>query len=313
MNEFIVKNLQVLLMALALFGSIGYALTGFSRYDNKDGERSTAYAWKKGRRAGVLLVVGVTLAAAFPVVPAGHRGVVFGMNEGVMQEELGEGLNTIVPYWQRVHNMNVRTQLFDYESFVQTKDLQEVTLPIAINYYVAPTMAAQVFQEVGFDYESIIIEPAAFQASTEAAGQIIAEDIAFSRAQLAADIRIIMSAKLAPQGIVVGRVSVKDAVFDNDFIAAIKAKVIATQKAEESLRLVDVAENEAEQVRRTASGDADALARIGEGEKGAIIFVAEALGFTPEEYLLWLRLGAWNGALPATVLSEGSDVIVDLP
>jgi hypothetical protein len=77
--------------------------------------------------------------------------------------------------------------------------------------------------------------------------------------------------------------------------------------------LVDVAQNEAEQVRREASGNADALVFMGQGEGSAIIFVAEALGFTPEEYLLWLRLGAWNGQLPATVLSEGGDVILDLP
>jgi regulator of protease activity HflC (stomatin/prohibitin superfamily) len=313
MNEFIVKNLQVLLMALALFASMGYAFTGISRYDDDDGERSTRYEWKKMKRAGVLLVIGVTLAAAFPVVPAGHRGVVFGLNQGVMQEELDEGLNTVIPYWQRVHNMNVRIQLFEYESFVQTKDLQEVTLPIAINYHVIPSASPAVFQRVGFDYERIILDPAAFQASTQAAGRILAEDIAFSRAKLAFDIQTIMSNKLFPQGIVIQRVAIKDAVFDKDFIAAIKAKVIATQKAEESLRLVEVAKNEADQVRAEASGNADALVFMGQGEGSAIIFVAEALGFSPEEYLLWLRLGVWDGQLPDTVLSEGSDVIVDLP
>ena len=313
MNEFIVKNLQVLLMALAFFASMGYAMTGIDRYDDDDGERSTRYEWKKLKRAGVLLGVSLTLAATLAYVPAGHRGVIMDAGGGVNMDELGEGANLVVPIWQRVHNMNVRTQLFNYESFVQTKDLQEVTLPIAVNYHIEPAASAQVFQEVGFDYERLVLDPAAFQASTQATGQILAEDIAFSRAQLALDMQDIMAVKLAPLGIVVERVAIKDAVFDGDFIAAIKAKVIADQKAEESLRLVDVAENEAEQVRRTASGTADALARIGEGERDALIAVASALGFTPEEYLLWLRLGACDGRLPATVLSEGSDVIVDLP
>jgi regulator of protease activity HflC (stomatin/prohibitin superfamily) len=209
--------------------------------------------------------------------------------------------------------MNVRTQVYEYESFVQTLDLQEVTLPIAINYSVIPDQASELYQEVGQSYVETIIAPAAFQASTEAAGKIEAAAIAQSRAELAQSIGTILAPQLAAHGIFVEFVSVKDAVFDTDFIAAIKAKVIAEQKAEESLRLVQVATNNAESVRRTASGDADALAFLGAGEGIAISEVSSALGFTTQEYLLWQRLQQWNGKLPDTVLGSGNDVIVDLP
>jgi len=212
-----------------------------------------------------------------------------------------------------VQNMNVRTQVYEYSSFVQTLDLQEVTLPIAVNFTVIPDRASELYQEVGQSYVETIIAPAAFQASTEAAGKIAAASIAQSRAELARSIALILAPQLASHGILVEYVSVKDAVFDDQFIASIKAKVIAEQKAAESLNLVEVAKNDAESVRKTASGTADALALLGAGEGAAIQSVSNALGFTTEEYLLWQRLQRWNGTLPATVLGSGSDVIVDLP
>jgi len=312
MKEFIIGNMQILLMGLVLLISVGYSLSGLSRYEAEDGERSTAYDWKTGRRSLTFFAVGIVFTSALAFVPAGNRGVVFDQATGVQAEVKGEGLTVVLPFWQNVQNMNVRTQVYEYTSFVQTQDLQEVTLPIAVNFSVIPDRASELYQEVGQSYVEIIIAPAAFQASTEAAGSIQAAAIAQSRAELARSIAEILSPQLASHGILVEYVSVKDAVFDDDFIGAIKAKVIAEQKAEESLRLVEVATNEAMSVRRTASGDADALAFIGQGEGSAIMFVAEALGFDAAEYLLWQRLQRWDGQLPETVLGE-NDVIIGLP
>jgi len=312
MNEFIGNNMQVLLMGASVLIGIVIASTGVKRYDADDGERSTAVNYQRVRWGGYALVGLLIVASTLAFVPAGNRGVVFGQGTGVQEEVKGEGLTLVVPFWERVHNVNVRTQLYEYESFVQTSDLQEVTLPIAINFHVIPDAASEVYQEVGRSYVDRIIAPAAFQASTEAAGQILAESIAQSRAQLAFDIAAILSDKVEGHGVYIESVSVKDAVFDADFIAAIKAKVIADQKAEESARLVVVAQNEARQIVATAEGDATALARIGEGERDAIAAVAAALGFSSDEYLLWQRLQVWNGTLPSTVLGD-QDVIVGLP
>ena len=312
MNEFIGNNMQVLLMGASVLIGIIVALTGIHRYDAEDGERSTIYNYKRLRQGGLVLFVGLVIASTAAFVPTGNRGVVFGQGSGIQEEVKDEGLTFVIPFWERVHNVNVQTQLYEYESFVQTRDLQEVTLPIAVNFKVIPDLASKVYQEVGRSYVERIIAPAAFQASTEAAGQILAESIAFSRAKLASDIAAILQAKVEGHGIFIESVSVKDAVFDGDFITAIKAKVIATQRAEESSRLVVVAENEAKQVVATAEGARDAIAAIGEGERQAIEAVASALDFTTNEYLLWQRLQVWDGALPETVLG-GQDVIVDLP
>ncbi len=313
MIEFINTNLQVLLMGGALLIGATIAMTGWGlRYDDENESHVTynvARFWRAVTVGGGLFV----LAAAIAFVPAGHRGVVFDQGSGVDQAERNEGIVITVPFWQRVHNMDVRTQVFEYESFVQTKDLQEVTLPIAVNYHVQPDSATQIYQEVGNDYETVILLPAAFQASTQASGAIEAESIAQSRAALAADIAEIMSERLSAQGIVVESVSVKDAVFDAQFITSVKNKVIASQNAAEEFIRISEAESVAEQARKKASGLADAEALGGDGSRRAIDAIARALGFTPAQYLEYLRLTVWNGQLPATLLGADQDVIIGLP
>ena len=313
MSTFVLGNLQPILMGVALLAGVVVLLTGLYRETAEDGEPTTRYNGSRAWRGLIVMGVGMFIAASLGFVPAGHRGVVFSQSSGVDLTPRGEGLNVVVPFWQGIHNMNVRTQVYEYESFVQTKDLQEVTLPIAINFHVDPSQSAKLFQEVGLDYVDTIIVPAAFQAATEAAGQIEAASIAISRAELALSIRQIITDRIGTAGIVVELVSVKDAVFDGEFIAAVKAKVIANETAERSLRLVEVSINEAQQAREEASGLADAIAIRGVGDKQAIQAIAEALGFTSEEYLEYLRLQVWDGVLPTTILGELEDVIVSIP
>ena len=306
MNEWIVTNLQVLLMGAGFLAGIGVAVSGFYRYDGDDGERSTGYHAKRGRLAGIVFTAALIFTATLAWVPAGHRGVVFSQSDGVQEQELGEGVAIVLPFWQRVHNVNVRTQVHEYESFVQTLDLQEVTLPIAINYSVDPNAAAELFQEVGHEYVATVIAPAAFQASTEAAGAIEATSIAQSRAELAASIATILTPQLESHGIIVEYVSVKDAVFDGEFLASVKAKVIASQRAQESERLVVVAKNEALQAIATAEGEALAVEINAEAKREE----QSLLGMSPTEYV-WFK--TWNGKLPDTWLNDSGEIIVNLP
>lgn len=246
------------------------------------------------------VLVAALLYLSIALVPAGHVGVVFGQASGVQEQELPEGLSFLVPLWQRKYNVDVRTQVFTYESFVQTKDLQEITLPVAINYHIDPARAAEVYQNVGpaSEIQAKLIEPAAFQASTQAMGQVNAEDVAQQRAQLALSITDIIAGRLDAHGIIVEFVAVKDAVMDSAFIAAIQAKVIAEQNQQTALNNVEVARAEAEQARRRAEGIADANTTI------------EAT--LTEGILDYLWITKWNGITPATVVGDTSGVLVGI-
>lgn len=313
-TNWIMTNLQLVFLAgVVLAGGIGALTYGREKFTDENGESFKRFKPTRLKRTAIV-VGGLSLAAlAFPFVPAGYEGVIFDRrpNQGVLEEPRQEGLTFTIPLVQSSININVRKQLYTVDSNVQTLDLQEVLLPVALNYEIEDS--PDVYQNVGVNYVDTIIDPAVFQATTVAAGQVTAESIAQSRTELTAQVAEQLTADLAAHGIRVVDVAIKDAVFDKDFILAVKNKVIAEQKAAEAARLIEVARSEAEQVRLRAQGDGDAKVIIGTSERHAIEQVAASLGLTPEQYLEWVSLQKWNGQVPTVILGEGSDTIIPIP
>jgi regulator of protease activity HflC (stomatin/prohibitin superfamily) len=265
------------------------------------------------RRALTGVIAAVVVLPALVITPPGHRAAIYNLGGGVSSQERVEGLSLVIPWIQSARMVNVRTQVYEAEILPQSLDLQEITVPIAVNYHVDPLLAAELYQDVGLAYEGTVIGPAVFQLVTQEVGQFIAEDFAKNRAALAGAVHRALEERLSTYGIVVEWVNVKDAIFAVGFRTAVEAKIVAEQKAAEAARLVQVAVAEAQAVRERADGDRDAAIAKAEGEKKSVELVAAALGFTPAEYLEWVRLNRWNGILPSTVVgSEAGSLIFDV-
>jgi prohibitin 2 len=262
--------------------------------------------------AGVILLAGLTVTSAVVVTPEGHRGVVYSAVGGVQSSERPVGYSLIVPYFQSAVQMDVRTQkFFTDEAFAQSSDLQEITVHVAVNYHVDPRQAAELFDTVGRGYEEVVIRPAVFQLVKQEVGLVKAVDFATEREELANDIQFQLVQRLDPLGIDVEFVALEDAVFDPDFIKAVKDKVIADQEVEEQLRLVAAAEHRASQAVNTADGEARAIERVAEAQAQANRDIAASL---TTDLLLWQRLIQWSGVLPETYLggSDPLNAIIDL-
>jgi regulator of protease activity HflC (stomatin/prohibitin superfamily) len=335
---------QPALYVAALIGVLVVLLKGSHRTgsivdgEHRKGRRVLAVGAKRRALTGV--IAAVVILPALVITPPGHRAAIYSLGGGVSPVERGEGLSFVIPWAQSARMVNVRTQVYVYEAYTQTCadptvdlevdpevdvgagvpdppasgcDLQEVTLPVAINYSVDPDMAAEVYRDIGLNYASVAIDPIVFQATTQATGELTASEIVSRRSAFALSIRQILAEHLGPRGIVVETVSIKDAIFDPAFIQSVKDKIIADQKAAEAARLVQVAVAEAQAVRERADGDRDAAIAKAEGEKKSVELVAAALGFTPNEYLEYLRLQRWDGILPKTVVgSEAGSLIFDV-
>lgn len=260
------------------------------------------------KKAGIALVaLGLLAGAYFAFVvrtPYGHQAVIWSVG-GVNYEERQPGWSFVFRPFQSVYLMNVREQRYvtlneegKANAFVQSKDLQEITVRASLVYRVQPDQAAELYDQVGPEYAKAIIEPIFFDAIKEASGQRPALSFAEELASIANDIEAIVTLPLAERGIQVVSVALEDAVFDPDFILSVKEKVIADQEAAEQQRLVAAERAKLEQVKLQAEAQ---MAR------------AEELGLTPAQYLELLWLDKWNGQLPGTVVGEGSDVLVNVP
>jgi regulator of protease activity HflC (stomatin/prohibitin superfamily) len=235
------------------------------------------------------------------ITPFGHRSVIWSVG-GISYEEREPGLSFIFPLVQRSHQVDTREQRYitiDAEgkanAFVQSLDLQEITVRASLVYRIVPDQTAELYDDVGPEYTQRIVEPIFFDAIKEAGGQRVALSFAEELSSIADDIEAIVTPQLGQRGIVVMSVALEDAVFDPLFITAVKEKVIADQEAAEQLKLV-----EAERARATQI----------ELQAGAEKARAAALGLSPAEYLEWLWLQRWDGVLPKTLLGDATSVIL---
>jgi len=250
--------------------------------------------------AGAFAAAALVVVPAIGVVPAGYRGVVYEYSGGVDPQERGEGITLLLPWAQHMRNMSVRTQkVYSDKVFSQSLDLQEITAVVSINFHVEPGKAAELYQTVGPDYPATVIQPALFQRTKAAIGQVKAEDFALGREKLARKVQGQLAAQLDQYGIVVEFVNIEDAIFDKAFITAVKKKIIAEQKAQEEQRLVAAKAAIKQQTIIEAEARAQSV-KIEAIQQAAAndLLNASLTG----DLLAWRWLNTWDGILPTTLI-----------
>jgi regulator of protease activity HflC (stomatin/prohibitin superfamily) len=99
----------------------------------------------------------ISVGQCFTVIPAGSVGVVdfFGT---VSSNTLKAGINPVNPL-ARVIKMSVQTQEMKEVMDVPSKEGLTVQLEVSILYHLNPDKAADVYKNVGENYESVVLEP----------------------------------------------------------------------------------------------------------------------------------------------------------
>lgn len=252
--------------------------------------------------AAALAVAAVFIVPAVGIVPAGHRGVVYEWSGGVNATERDEGFTLLVPWAQHLIPLSVQTQkVYSDKVFSQSLDLQEITVVASVNYHVKADQAAELYQGVGQLYPETVIKPALFQRTKAAIGQVKAEDFAKAREQLAATIQEQLTAQLSTYGIVVEFVNIEDAIFDPAFVAAVKKKIIAEQKAQEEQNLIAAAEAVKQQTIIAAQATAQSVKIEATAQAQANDKLQASL--TPT-LLQWRWMLEWDGKLPNTLVGD---------
>jgi regulator of protease activity HflC (stomatin/prohibitin superfamily) len=196
----------------------------------------------------------------FVVIGAGERGVV--MNFGAVQKEiLNEGLHIRIPIMQKVIIMNVQVQKGEGQGDAASKDLQQVTTNVAINYHLDPLKVAHVYQSIG-TFNQVgerIILPAVSESVKAATAQYTAEELISKRQEVREKIRQLLLVRLAVYGVIVDDFSIVNFAFSREFSNAIESKTTAEQlklKAERDLERIRI---EADQKILQAQAEAESL------------------------------------------------------
>lgn len=279
--------------------------------------------------AFVLIIGVIMLFSSCSTVPAGHTGILTTFGK-VEERTLTSGLNWKSPF-QKVTLMDNRTQkkVEDFQAF--SSDIQEVDISLAVNYSIDQATAQTLYATVGVEYYTNIVYPRLLEGTKAVFSKYTAEKLISNRDNLSAEIQALVVDDVAAYGINISTISVQDIDFTDAFTNAVEAKQVAQQNkltAEtEQARLTMEAEQAAQRQIIQANADAekakieaqaelevtkiqaDASEYAGQKEAAKNRAIAESL--TPEliEYYHVLQ---WDGKLPATMLSSGTDTIIDI-
>ncbi len=233
----------------------------------------------------VVLAILSILFFAFGTVGAGERGIKLRFN-AVTGKVYGEGLYFVLPLIERVVVIDIKVQKEEADVQAASKDLQTVTSRIALNYNIDPMHAVSLYQNIGIDYKSRIIDPTIQEAVKATTAKFTAEELITKREEVRDAIKTILTEKLSGTGLKVEQLSIINFDFSPSFNNAIEAKVTAEQNALAAKNKLDQVKYEAEQAIAAAKGKASALQ-----------IEAQAIDTNPR--IIELRaIEKWDGKLP---------------
>lgn len=111
--------------------------------------------------------------------------------------------------------MNVQIQKSEVETSAASKDMQEITTHVAVNWRVDPTKVTEIYENIGDEDDVLerIISPAVAEALKAASSKRTAEEIQTNREKLKEEIDLFLEATLTKNGITLKDVFIVNLTF----------------------------------------------------------------------------------------------------
>ncbi len=212
--------------------------------------------------ATILLLVFVFFAAVaviqvFTIIPAGNVGVVdfFGI---VQARTLPPGISMVNPM-ANIHKFTAQTQEHKENMQVLSREGLTIGLELSVLYRLNPDSAARVYQTiVGGDYENVLLIPQ-FRSISRAVTASFQASALYSteRERLAINIQEELARTLAPRGIIVESVPLRNVSLPTQLTEAIEQKQRADQEAQRMEFILLKEKQEADRKRIEAKGISD--------------------------------------------------------
>lgn len=235
--------------------------------------------------AAVALVVAITVLTSVRIVGTGQVGVVTQYGR-VTGRELDEGMSLVLPWGlNSVTIYDIKVQKEAVNSTAASKDLQDVSSEIVLNYNLERGSISKIHQTIGANYIDKIISPAINEVFKGASAEYTAAELITERSKLKTQAQTVLGERLGAYGINVSELSIVDFKFSSNFSKAIEDKQVAQQNAERAKFNLEAARTDAEAQRAQS----------------------ETLS---EQYLQKQAIEKWDGKLPTYL---GSGTVFNIP
>lgn len=269
----------------------------FAGIQQQAGEKANLkpLAWA-ARVVGVFFILGGVLWNGVVQVPAGYAGVL--LRFGALQGSLPPGMHVVVPGVNSVVLMETRTQKEESQASAASRDLQVVTTTIALNFRLDPQKVAQIYANLGPQYNDRVIDPTIQESLKVVTSRYTAEELIRFRQKVKNEVEAEVAKRLAAYNIIVDPtgLSIVNFDFSAEFNKAIESKQIAQQEAEKQRFVLQQAELQKQTEIARAQGRAEANRLVAESlrAQGGPLVVARE----------WIE--KWDGKLPSVSAGGGS-------
>jgi regulator of protease activity HflC (stomatin/prohibitin superfamily) len=211
-----------------------------------------------------VLIVVIFFFSSVISIPTGNVGILtlFGRVTG---ETLGEGIHVINPL-KSVQKLSIQTQSIKESANTPSNEGLILALDTSLLFHLDRSKAAEVYQKVGSNYAEKVVEPtlrAAIRAATSAhtANALYTNARELVQQQLQDE----LTAQLAPRGVIVENVLLRDVQLPAMLKSSIEAKQQAEQDALRMSFILQKEKQEAERKRIEAQGIADFQKIVAQG------------------------------------------------
>lgn len=244
----------------------------------------------------IIIIVFILIANMITTVPTGHVGIKTRFGK-VQDTTIQEGLNLKTPFIEKIVRIDCRTQKIELTSATATKDLQEVTFKIAVNYNIVKNTANELYRDVGVNFQDIIVNPAILESIKAVTAQYKADELITKRSEVSNKMQETLKEKIETKGFNVIDFNIIDLDFSAEYNQAIEKKQVAEQQAKQAEYELQKAKVENEKKVENAKAEAEVMRQQ---NKEVTDKTLELKRLEVQQALI----NKWNGQLPTTSLGD---------
>lgn len=198
------------------------------------------------------------------VVQPGHVGILYNRIGGLDETKVcKEGLNFIVPFFQRAIIYNVRTRPQMINSQSGSKDLQMVQISLRCLIRPDYDRLQTIYRTLGQDFDERVLPSIVNEITKAVIARYNASELLTKRDFVSKQIKDALMKRSLDFNIIVEDVSIVHLAFSKEYTAAVEAKQVAQQDAERAKYIVDKAIQQKKQIVIRAQGEAQSAELIG--------------------------------------------------
>lgn len=267
--------------------------------------------------AAVVLVV-LILASSVTVIPTGYTGVKATLGQ-INNKPLNSGLNFKIPFIQSIEKVNNKQQDIVYSNQIWSETRERTAIyyaDVTVTYQINPEKSAWIYANVANYRDNLVSQSlvaSGIKSSSKDLSDIDATNRSIIEPKAMENLQKALDEKYGENVVIVNKVVIGNADFDDSYNEAIAAKQKATLEAEqqaiENQKAIDKAKAEAAVIKTTAEAQAEAKVIAAQAEADANKLLEESLS---SRVLKDKYLDKWDGSLPRYVGGEGSSVMIGM-